>query len=88
MVNRYTRTLDIPHLPEMVFPNNILTVSHISGGQIEFNALDALKTVANGKLPIKVACSEEWNETRHYNFHINIRTWKYLILVFLGCQNT
>lgn len=48
----------------MVFPNNILTLTHSSGGQIEFNALDALKTVANGKLPIKVACSEEWNESR------------------------
>ncbi|EFA01841.1 TIP41-like protein [Tribolium castaneum] len=60
----YTRTLDIPHLPEMVFPNNVLTLTHSSGGQIEFNALDALKTVANGKLPIKVACSEEWSESR------------------------
>ncbi|KAL3266249.1 hypothetical protein HHI36_010429 [Cryptolaemus montrouzieri] len=41
----YNKTLDLPHLPEMVFPN-------------------ALKTVSNGKFPIKVAYSEAWKETR------------------------
>lgn len=48
----------------MVFPNNVLTIIHASGCQIEFNALDALKTVDSGKLSIKVACSEEWTESR------------------------
>lgn len=48
----------------MVFPNNVLTLIHSSGVHIEFNALDALKTVSNGKLTLKVACSDEWHETR------------------------
>ena len=54
----------MPHLPEMVFPRNILTVIHPSGGKIEFKTFDALKRVCNGKLPIQVACSEAWKETR------------------------
>ncbi|XP_050307792.1 TIP41-like protein isoform X1 [Anthonomus grandis grandis] len=60
----YTNCLQLSHLPEMVFPKNILTISHPSGGKIEFNTLDALKSVENGKLPIQVACSEEWKESR------------------------
>ncbi|VEN53842.1 unnamed protein product [Callosobruchus maculatus] len=60
----YTNTLELPHLPEMVFPNNKLILKHNSGAWIEFNALDALKKVCNGKQNLKVACSEEWKETR------------------------
>ncbi|KAK9870271.1 hypothetical protein WA026_006359 [Henosepilachna vigintioctopunctata] len=68
LYTRYSRTLDLPHLPEMVFPNNVLTLVHPNGGKIEFNTLDALKTVSNGKHSIKVACSEEWRETRSPDF--------------------
>ncbi|KAL1513091.1 hypothetical protein ABEB36_002560 [Hypothenemus hampei] len=60
----YTNCLDLPHLPEMVFPRNILTVIHPNGSKIEFNTLDALKRVCNGKLPIEVACSVAWKESR------------------------
>ncbi|KAJ8929504.1 hypothetical protein NQ314_017797 [Rhamnusium bicolor] len=60
----YTNTLELPHLPEMVFPNNKLTLTHTSGVYIEFNALDALKRVDNGKQSIKVAHSETWKESR------------------------
>lgn len=60
----YTNTLELPHLPEMVFPNNVLYLIHSSGAQIEFNALDALRKVCNGKLPIKVACADVWKESR------------------------
>lgn len=55
----------MPHLPEMVFPNNMLMIQHKCGGQIEFNALDALKRVCNGKLPLKVACADAWKESRY-----------------------
>jgi len=48
----------------MVFPNNILLLSHASGIQIEFNALEALKLVSSGKLDLKVSCSETWKESR------------------------
>lgn len=57
--------MELPHLPEMVFPNNILYLTHVSGAQVEFNALDALRKVCNGKLPIKVACADVWKESRY-----------------------
>lgn len=61
---RYTNALELPHLPEMVFPSNVLILKHNSGAQIEFSALDALRKVCNRRLPFKVACSEAWQETR------------------------
>lgn len=61
---RFNKTLELPHLPEMVFPNNILTLIHPTGGKIEFNTLDALKLVSNGRLALQVACAEAWKETR------------------------
>ncbi|XP_018570594.1 TIP41-like protein [Anoplophora glabripennis] len=60
----YTNTLQLPHLPEMVFPNNKLTIVHPNGSFIEFNTLDALKRVSNGKQPLKVAYAETWKESR------------------------
>lgn len=57
-------TLELPHLPDMVFWKNQLIVTHKNGGRIEFNPMDALKRVQNGKPNIKVACSDEWKETR------------------------
>lgn len=32
---------------------------------MEFSALEALKKVCNGKLPLKVACADAWQETRY-----------------------
>lgn len=61
---RYSRILQLPHVPDMVFPNNSLELKHISGCTIEFNALDALKRVSNGKLPLKIACADAWKESR------------------------
>lgn len=61
----YSKALELPHLPEMVFANNTLLIIHASGAQIEFNALDALKRVDSGKMPVsKVACAEVWQEAR------------------------
>ncbi|CAB0034920.1 unnamed protein product [Trichogramma brassicae] len=39
----YSRALEMPHMPDMVFPNNILYLKHKNGAKIEFTALDALK---------------------------------------------
>jgi type 2A phosphatase activator TIP41 len=61
---RYSRILELPHLPDMVFPNNSLQLMHTSGCNIEFNALDALKHVSNGKLAVKIACADAWKESR------------------------
>jgi len=60
----YSKELELPHFPEMVFPQNKLKIQHTSGFNIEFNALDALKQVVVGKMPLKVACSEEWKLAR------------------------
>ncbi|KAK5643635.1 hypothetical protein RI129_007480 [Pyrocoelia pectoralis] len=60
----FTNSLQLPHLPEMVFPNNVLSLTHSSGVQIEFNALDALKLVSNGELALKVSYADAWKESR------------------------
>ncbi|XP_055682236.1 TIP41-like protein [Lutzomyia longipalpis] len=60
----YNSTLELPTLPDMVFPRNSLILTHSSGAVLAFNPMDALKRVVNGKLDIKVACAEEWKESR------------------------
>lgn len=54
----------MPHLPDMVFWKNTLTLTHKDGAEIEFNPLEALKLVQNGKTSIQVACSDEWKHSR------------------------
>lgn len=54
----------MPHMPDMVFPNNLLTLKHETHATIEFNALDALKHVSNGKINVQLACAEAWKESR------------------------
>lgn len=48
----------------MVFSKNKLVLTHKNGAKIEFNPLDALSRVRNGKSPIQVACAEEWMSSR------------------------
>ncbi|KAL9693336.1 hypothetical protein quinque_012621 [Culex quinquefasciatus] len=60
----YNFTVDLPHLPDMVFHKNVLTICHKGGARLEFNPMDALKLVRNEKLDLKVACSDEWKESR------------------------
>lgn len=60
----YMSTLNLPHLPEMVFPRNVFKLQHQNGFSIEFNALDALKRVIVGEMSVKVACSEDWKLSR------------------------
>lgn len=61
---RWEFTLELPHLPDMVFWKNQLILTHKNGGRIEFSPMEALKRVSNGKSSVKVACSDEWKETR------------------------
>lgn len=61
----YYFTLDLPHLPDMVFHKNVLTLTYDNGAQLEFNPINALKHVRNDKDGVvKVACSEEWKQSR------------------------
>nr|CAD7194681.1 unnamed protein product [Timema douglasi] len=62
-VSRFNK-LELPHLPEMVFPDNVLLLKHCNGCILEFNALDALTSVSIGKLILKIACSDSWKESR------------------------
>ncbi|XP_075212084.1 TIP41-like protein [Lycorma delicatula] len=61
---KFSKEVSLPHLPDMVFPNNLLILKHKSGATIEFNAMDALKKVQHGKMNLKIACSSEWKEAR------------------------
>lgn len=49
----------------MVFPNNVLTLTHQDGALLQFNALDSLKYVSNGKINVQLACAEAWKESRY-----------------------
>ncbi|POI30362.1 hypothetical protein CIB84_005889 [Bambusicola thoracicus] len=66
---RLAEELHMPSLPEMMFGDNILRIQHERGFGIEFNATDALKCVNNCQGMIKVACAEEWQESRSETEH-------------------
>lgn len=62
--------MNMPSLPEMLFGDNVLRIQHTDGYGIEFNAIDALKRVNNMEDAVKVACAQEWQESRqdwHHN---------------------
>lgn len=48
----------------MVFPKNILRITHNNGATLEFNPLEALKRIQIGANNLKVACSDEWKGSR------------------------
>lgn len=59
----------MPSLPEMLFGDNVLRIQHTDGYGIEFNAIDALKRVNNMEDAVKVACAQEWQESRQDGHH-------------------
>ncbi|RNA38880.1 TIP41 [Brachionus plicatilis] len=61
---RYENEIKLPHLPDMLFADNYLRLTHKSGFGIEFNALDALKLVDPSADLIKVSVAKEWQESR------------------------
>ncbi|VDD92859.1 unnamed protein product [Enterobius vermicularis] len=67
MVCYYNSKLSLPQLPDMVYPNNSLSVSYTDDENycLFFNALDALQMVDSNKLPgIEVASSAAWQKAR------------------------
>lgn len=60
----YRFALELPHLPDMVFHKNSLTLEHENGAVLSFDPLESLKKVRNEKLDLRVSCSDEWRETR------------------------
>lgn len=63
-IERLAETMNMPALPEMLFGDNVLRIQHADGFGIEFNAIDALKRVNNMQDSVKVACAQEWQESR------------------------
>lgn len=56
--------LELPSLPDMVFHKNRLVLEYKNGALLEFTPMAALKQVGNTKFDLKVACAEEWRESR------------------------
>ncbi|XP_008106054.1 TIP41-like protein isoform X2 [Anolis carolinensis] len=61
---RLAEELHMPCVPEMMFGDNVLRIQHESLFGIEFNATDALRCVNNSQGMVKVACADEWQESR------------------------
>uniref|UniRef100_A0A8C5PVN3 TIP41-like protein n=1 Tax=Leptobrachium leishanense TaxID=445787 RepID=A0A8C5PVN3_9ANUR len=68
-VEKLAEDMAMPCLPEMMFGDNVLRIQHSSGFGIEFNAKDALKRVNKYQGAVKVACAEEWQESRSESEH-------------------
>lgn len=64
----YQKALELPHLPDMVFHKNRLSLQHKGGACLYFEPMDALRLVENGKQNLEVACAQEWKENR-YSFN-------------------
>ncbi|XP_051551653.1 TIP41-like protein isoform X2 [Myxocyprinus asiaticus] len=68
-IERLAEEMHMPALPEMLFGDNVLRIKHTDGFGIEFNAIDALKRVNNMQDSVKVACAQEWQESRADSDH-------------------
>lgn len=68
-IERLAEEMHMPSLPEMLFGDNVLRIQHTDGFGIEFNAIDALKQVNNAQDMVKVACAQEWQESRADSEH-------------------
>ncbi|TWW74317.1 TIP41-like protein [Takifugu flavidus] len=68
-IERLADEMNMPSLPEMLFGDNVLRIIHTDGYGIEFNAIDALKIVNKMEHAVKVACAQEWQESRMDSEH-------------------
>lgn len=68
-IERLSEEMNMPSLPEMLFGDNVLRIQHVDGYGIEFNAIDALKRVNNMADSVKVACAQEWQQSRADSEH-------------------
>jgi len=68
-------------MPDMVFPNNVLSLTHQDGPLLQFNALDALRFVSNGKVNVQLACAEAWKESRYVWYASKLDIFLYTITI-------
>ena len=64
MYSRFSKDIELPSLPEMVFPGNSLRLEHENGCVLEFLTLEALKLVENTREPLKVPVAEDWSKSQ------------------------
>ena len=61
---RFSSSLSLPHLPDMVFSQNCLRLRHKRGFGLALTPLDALKHVNDHQDLVHVAMAKEWKEAR------------------------
>ena len=61
----------MPHLPDMLFAKNGLSLQHKNGFGIRFCPIEALKKVNAKEDLVHVAMSKEWLDARSDHAHIN-----------------
>jgi len=64
-------TLELPHLPDMLFNKNIVEFKHQGGFGFQFTPIDALKRVNAHEDLIHVSLSKKWMEARRDSPHVN-----------------
>lgn len=62
--DKFENNIKLPHLPDMLFAHNYLTLKHKDGFGLEFNPFDSLLLVDPTGDLIKVGVSKEWKESR------------------------
>ena len=63
-MNSFESQLNIPTVPEMIFAQNFLNLSHERGFGVHFSTLEALKLVSEKHDLVQVAGAKEWKEAR------------------------
>ena len=66
----FTDGLKLPHLPDMVFSQNVLIISK-DDKEIKFKPLDALLSVNDHEDLVHVAGAKEWQEARKESAHLH-----------------
>ena len=66
-----SQKLELPHLPDMLFANNKLEISHESGAKLQFLPLEALRLVNAHEDLIRVSYAEAWLASRQESPHLN-----------------
>ena len=66
----FTKGLKLPHLPDMVFAQNLLSITK-NNSKISFCPFDALKNVNDHEDLVHVAGAKEWLEARKESAHLH-----------------
>ena len=66
-----SQQFELPHLPDMLFSNNRVEISHKSGASLQFLPLEALKLVNAQEDLLRVSYSKDWLASRQESPHLN-----------------